>query len=110
MYTFRGRYGGRERADASSNSKGVSVFLAPSTLETRVRSKLSTPRIDDLYDLYDTFPLHDLDLLGMADLFPILYDLAYVAGWNRHNLHDPAHVSWVGSVVCRSCTTSHNGR
>ena len=34
-----------------------------------------------------------------------------VAGCDRHILHDLAHVSWVGSaLICRSCTTSHNGR
>ena len=48
--------------------------------------------IPDLYDLYD------------------LYDLAHVAGWEPYNLHDLGHVSWVGSVLYRSCTTSHIGR
>ena len=37
-----------------------------------------------LYDLYD------------------LYDLAHIAGWYWYNLHDVAHVSWVGSVLYRS--------
>ena len=47
-----------------------------------------------------------------ADLFPILvcHGLAHVAGWEPYNLHDLAHVSRVGFVLCRSCTTSHNGR
>ena len=54
---------------------------------------ISTPRTDYLYDLYD------------------LYDPAHVAGRDRYNLHHLAHVSWVGVVLlCRSCTTSHNGR
>ena len=48
--------------------------------------------IPDLYDLYD------------------LYDLAHVAGLEPYNLHDLAQVSWVGYVLHRSCTTSHNGR
>ena len=48
--------------------------------------------IPDLYDLYD------------------LYDLAHVAGWEPYNLHDLGHVSWVGIVLHRSCTTSRNGR
>ena len=49
-----------------------------------------TTRTDDLYDL---FPVHDLDLPGMAHLFPTLSDLPYVVGWEPHNLHDQAHVS-----------------
>ena len=28
-----------------------------------------------------------------------LYDLAHVAGWEPYNLHDLAHLSWVGSVL-----------
>ena len=48
------------------------------------------PDLPDLYDLYD------------------LYDLAHVAGWEPYDLHDLAHASWVGSVLHRSCTTSHN--
>ena len=31
-------------------------------------------------------------------------------GRKPYNLLDPAHVSWVGSVLHRSCTTSQNGR
>ena len=61
-----------------------------------------------MYDLYD---LYDLHLPGRADLFPVLYDLAHVAGWEPYSLHELANVSWVGSVlVCRSCTTSDSGR
>ena len=39
---------------------------------------------------------------------PDLYDLAHVDGWEPYNLHDlstVARVSWVGSLVHRSCTT-----
>ena len=51
------------------------------------------PDLCDLYDLYD------------------LYDLAHhVVGREPYNLHDLGHVSWVGSVLHRSCTTSRNGR
>ena len=34
------------------------------------------------------------------------------AGWEPYNLHDlmQVHVSWVGSALCGSCTTSHIGR
>ena len=31
-------------------------------------------------------------------------------GWKPYNLHDLAHVSWVGSVLYRSCTTYRIGR
>ncbi|CAN0557913.1 unnamed protein product [Laminaria digitata] len=56
------------------------------------------------------FPLHDLDISGQIYLFTDLYDLAHVARWGVYNLHDLGHVSWVGSVRYRSCTTSQNGR
>ena len=46
-----------------------------------------------LYDLYDIFPLYDLDLPGKANVFLIcmicIYDLAHPAGWEPYNLHDP---------------------
>ena len=45
-----------------------------------------------------------------ADLLPDLYDLAHVTGWDPYSLHDLGHVSWVGSVLYRSCTSSHNGK
>ena len=32
------------------------------------------------------------------------------AGWDPHDLHALARVSWDGPVLCRSCTSSHNGR
>ena len=54
--------------------------------------------IPDLYDLYDLYDLHDL------------YDLAPVGGWKPYKPHDLAHISCVGSVLYRSCTTSHSGR
>ena len=47
--------------------------------------------IPDLYDLYD------------------MYDLAHVAGWELQNLQYLGHLSWVGSVRCRSCTIPHSG-
>ena len=63
-----------------------------------------------IYSHYSS-TVHDLDLPRKADrLIHDLYDLAHVAGWEPFNLHDLAHVSWVGSVSHRSCTTSHNGR
>ena len=39
-----------------------------------------------------------------------LYELAHDAGWELCNLHDLGNVSWVGSELCRSCTTFHNDR
>ena len=45
----------------------------------------------------------------ISDLYD-LYDLAHVAGWEPNILHDRGYFSGVGSVLCRSCTTSHNGR
>ena len=51
--------------------------------------------IDELYDLYARYDL---------------YDLAHVAGWEPYNLPDLGQDSWVGSVIYRSCVTSHSGR
>ena len=48
-----------------------------------------------MYDLYDQYDL---------------YDLAQLAGWEPYIVHDLEHVSWVGSVLYRSCTTSYKGR
>ena len=45
----------------------------------------------------------------MYDLYD-LYRLAHVAGCQPYYLHHLGHVSWVGSVLHRSCITSHNGR
>ena len=62
-----------------------------------------------MYDLYDLYDLYDMyDMYDMYDL----YDLAHVVGRKQYsfNLHDLGQVSWVGSVLHRSCTTSHNGR
>ena len=28
-----------------------------------------------------------------------MYNLAHVAGWEPYIMHDPAHGSWVGSVL-----------
>ena len=41
---------------------------------------------------------------------PHLYDLAHVTGCEPYNLYDLAHVSWVVSVLYRSCTAPQNGR
>ena len=58
---------------------------------------------DDLYDLYELYGLYDLH-------DPDLYCVAHVAVWKPYDLHDLAHISWVGPVLHRSCPTSHNGR
>ena len=39
-----------------------------------------------------------------------LYELDHVAVWEPYHLQDLGHVSWVGSVLHRSCTASHTGR
>ena len=36
----------------------------------------------------------------------MIYSIAHVSGWQPYNLHDLGHISWVGSVLYRSCTTS----
>ena len=77
-----------------------------------------TPRTDDdLYDLCDLFPLHDLDISGNVYIFLIwmicMICMIYLMlpGLEPYHMHDPAHVSCMGSVLHRSCTASyHNGR
>ena len=60
---------------------------------------------DSTDDLYELFPLDDLDLAGQIDLYLIcmilydLYDLAHVAGWEPYGRHDLGHVSWAGSAT-----------
>ena len=74
-----------------------------------------TSRTDDLYDLYDVYDLYDLFQLHDVDLSRKVhsrsrYSLAQIAGWeDPYILQVLPHVSWVGCVICRSCTTSHNG-
>ena len=48
-----------------------------------------TPGTDDLCDLYDLFPLDDLDLSWQT----------HVARWDPYDLRDPANVSWAGSDI-----------
>ena len=77
----------------------------------RVRCYLcTTPRIDQ----YHRSLLHKLDLLiglGRADgfLIGVVY-IARVAEWEPYDVHDVAHVPWVGCVRYRPCTiVYHNG-
>ena len=56
-----------------------------------MRWKYSTPRTEHL------IPFHALDIFK-AGIFPMLYGLAHVAGWDSYNLHDLARVSWVGPI------------
>ena len=52
---------------------------------------------------------YDLDILGQMYSWSV-WSVAHIAGWGPYSLHDLGHGSWVGSVLYRSCTTSHNGR
>ena len=52
--------------------------------------------------------VYDLDIQGRY--MPGLYYLVHVAGRKPYTLHDLGRVSWVRSVLCWSCTTSHYGR
>ena len=56
-------------------------------------------------------PLQYLDVSRKNCLrYCTLYHLANVARRDTYNQHDLTHVSWVWSVLHRSCTTSRNGR
>ena len=89
--------------------------LAPDNTSPVRRKHRHTSDESDRY-----FPHHDLDISGQMDIYiPDLYDLYdlyalcdlahHVAGLEPYDLYDLAHVSWVGSVRYRSCTTPHNG-
>ena len=73
-----------------------------------------TLRTDDLYVVYDLFPLDDLDLQGRSipDLYDLydLYDLAHVAGWEPHNLHDLGLFSLGLICTIRILRSTSNGR
>ena len=59
------------------------------------------------------FPLHDLEsaINSQSRRIPGLYDLAHVAAWGRIIcMIYGTHISWVGSVLYRSCTTYHDDR
>lgn len=43
-------------------------------------------------------PIYDLGAVVHGRYIPELYGLAHVVGWKPHDLHDPAHFPWVGSV------------
>ena len=67
-----------------------------------------TPRTDHLFtlDVLNISLQIDPDLYDLCDL----YDLAHVVAWEQYNLLDLGQISWVGSVLSRSCTTYRNGR
>ena len=91
------------------------------------------PRISRRFDVMwsiERFPCHSYILVHRTDRSPItaswwrsarqdryipdlydLYDLAHVAGWEPYSLlYGLAQVSWMASVLHRSCAASHNGR
>ena len=55
-----------------------------------------------------------VEAAGAATLLQDVGHAAYLPGGSRKTMHDlrvgVAHVSWVGSVLYKSCTVSHSGR
>ena len=49
--------------------------------------------------------VHDLDLSGQMHSWS---EGSHVVGWEPYYPHAPVHLSWVGSVLDRSCTTFRN--
>ena len=75
-------------------------FLSSSnSYRTTDETSLSPSRTDHLQIVYRSFPVHGLGFSRQIDIFPILYDLAHVSGWEPYSLHDLGHVSRVGSVL-----------
>ena len=70
----------------------------------------TAPHLGQVMDLDCRFPVYDLDVSGQN--IPDLYYVAHVAACEPYNLHGLllGQVSWVGSVLCRSCTTPQNDR
>ena len=110
--------GGANRARSEKRSKYVYTFASPFqedriTSSRQVDRKLTlvydacTPRTDDLYDLYDLFPLQ-----LMIQVFQGIYIflICMICMICMIYLMSQDRFSWVGSVLYRSCTTSHNGR
>ena len=83
----------------------LGIITTPAIFVVTVNTKLvtHTPRTDHV------FLHHDLDPSGHI-CSSSARSIAHVTWWELCNLHDLAHVSWAGSVPCRSWTTSHNGR
>ena len=81
MYITHARYIEREKNEKTKEQTLLRIRVG--FLFAAVNA--STHRTDhDLYDLYNLFLLHDLDLPRKADKSP--------------NLRDLGHISWVGSV------------
>ena len=67
----------------------------------------------DLCDLRDLYYMYELrDLCDLCDLYYLydLYDLVHVDGREPYDLHETSTCCLgLGSVLCRSCTSSHTG-
>ena len=83
------------------------------TLKDYSENEAVRPREQDLVStcphLGQSIPT-SLSKYFMADLFPILYDLAHVAEGDPYNLHDLAHVSWVDLYYADPAQPLNDGR
>ena len=79
-----------------------------------VQQRMHTSDIWSVWSVWSVWSIsttvHDIDLSGQRYPWYVWSIIVHVAGLEAYNLHDLGQVSWVGSVLSRSCTTSQNGR
>ena len=92
------------------------TFQHPRSHQIDFRSNIKSFHTGDRQIVYRSLSLHDLDVSKQiysqsCMICMICTYEARVAGWELYNLHDLlTHVSWVISVLRRSCTTPDNSR
>ena len=85
----------------------VVLRLSIHTSDTSSTDGSSTDHVQIIPTVHDLDPSRQIDRLFAISCF--LSTVAHAAGWDPYCLRHLTHVSWVGSVLCRSCATSHNG-
>ena len=81
------------------------VLLVVTDIKREWASKLLKHETDDLCDIFSLQHYSSSRSARQGRYIPDLYHLAHAAGWEPYNLHDLGQVSWVGSVLDRSCNT-----
>ena len=93
--------------ELNNRDEKVMIYVASAMRPYFVQPVRST-QLANISHLGQICPLDDVDIQGRYA--PYLYIWLNVAAWEPYNLHYLGRVSWVGSVLYRSCTTSCNGR
>ena len=100
----------------------------PKGVLSTVSCILFTPQIDDLYDLYDVYDVYDL--FSLQFMICMICQAGQIYSWSVWSVwsvwstsccrvgavqsawSSPCFMRWLcaHALICRSCTTSHNGR